>query len=147
MSSLNKVCLLGRLGRDPEVRTTQNGKEIANFSIATSEKWTAQDGQKTEKTEWHRIVCFNDGLTRVIKEYVKKGSQVYIEGQLQTRKWQDQQGQDKYSTEIVMKNFAATLILLGGKEKYAVSGYGQDIDQDKQIGGMSDEAMGDEIPF
>ena len=100
--SLNKVTLIGNLGKDPEIRSTQAGKEIASFSIATSESWTDKStGEKKEKTEWHNIAVFNEGLVRVVKQYVKKGSKLYIEGQLQTRKWQDKDGQDRYTTEIV----------------------------------------------
>ncbi len=113
--SLNKVCLLGNLGRDPEIRTMQNGKKVANFSIATSESWKDQSGQKQERTEWHRIVVFSEGLVGVIERYVKKGSKLYIEGSLQTRKWQDQQGQDRYSTEVTLQNFNSKLIMLDGR--------------------------------
>lgn len=111
--SLNKVTLIGNLGRDPEIRTTNDGKEIANFSIATSETWKDKmTGEKKDKTEWHRIVCFSEGLVRVIKNYVKKGTKLYIEGQLQTRKWVDNDNQEKYTTEVVLQNFNSTLILL-----------------------------------
>ena len=113
--SLNKVCLLGNLGRDPEIRTMQNGKKVANFSIATSERWRGNDGNQQERTEWHRIVVFSEGLVGVIERYVKKGSKLYIEGALQTRKWQDQQGQDRYSTEVTLQNFNSKLIMLDGR--------------------------------
>lgn len=114
--SLNKVVLIGNLGRDPEIRTTSDGKEIANFSIATSESWRDKvSGEKKEKTEWHRIVVFSEGLVKIIKNYVKKGSKIYIEGQLQTRKWNDDNNQEKYTTEIVLQGYNSTLILLDAK--------------------------------
>ena len=112
--SLNKVTLIGNLGRDPEIRTTNDGKEIANFSLATSESWKDKaTGEKKDKTEWHRIVCFNEGLVKIIKEYVKKGTKLYIEGQLQTRKWLDNANQEKYTTEVVLQGYNAHLVLLG----------------------------------
>ena len=112
--SLNKVTLIGNLGRDPEIRTTNDGKEIANFSLATSESWKDKaTGEKKDKTEWHRIVCFNEGLVKIIKEYVKKGTKLYIEGQLQTRKWLDNANQEKYTTEVVLQGYNANLVLLG----------------------------------
>lgn len=112
--SLNKVILIGNLGNDPEIRSTNDGRKIANFSLATGESWKDKvTGEKKEKTEWHRIVCFNEGLVKVIKEYVKKGTKLYIEGQLQTRKWLDNANQEKYTTEIVLQGYNANLILLG----------------------------------
>ncbi|CAN0584821.1 unnamed protein product, partial [Ectocarpus sp. 12 AP-2014] len=112
--SLNKVTLIGNLGRDPEIRTTNDGKEIANFSLATSENWKDKaTGEKKDKTEWHRIVCFNEGLVKIIKEYVKKGTKLYIEGQLQTRKWLDNVNQERYTTEVVLQGYNAHLVLLG----------------------------------
>ena len=112
--SLNKVILIGNLGNDPEIRSTNDGREIANFSLATGESWKDKvTGEKKEKTEWHRIVCFNEGLVKVIKEYVKKGTKLYIEGQLQTRKWLDSTNQEKYTTEVVLQGYNANLILLG----------------------------------
>jgi len=114
--SVNKVILVGNLGRDPEVRTFQNGGKVCNFSIATSENWKDKNtGERREKTEWHRIAVFNEGLVRVCEQYLRKGSKVYIEGQLQTRKWQDQSGQDKYSTEVVLQGFNGTLVMLDGR--------------------------------
>lgn len=114
--SLNKVQLIGNLGRDPEIRSTQDGKEIANLTIATSESWKDKvTGERKEKTEWHRIVIFNDGLVNVVKNYVKKGSKLYIEGALQTRKWTDQSGVEKYTTEIVLQGFGGTLVMLDNK--------------------------------
>lgn len=115
--SLNKVQLLGNLGQDPEIRTFPNGGRVANLSIATSETWKdKQTGEKKERTEWHRIAVFIDGLVGVIEQYVKKGSKVYVEGQLETRKWQDQSGADRYSTEIVLRPYSGQLILLGGNQ-------------------------------
>ena len=114
--SLNKVSLLGNVGKDPEIRTAQGGDKIANLSIATSETWKdKQTGEKKEKTEWHRVVVFNPGLVGVIESYVSKGSKVYLEGSLQTRKWTDQQGVEKYSTEVVLTKFNGTLVLCGDK--------------------------------
>lgn len=111
--SLNKVILIGNLGNDPEIRSTNDGREIANFSLATGESWKDKvTGEKREKTEWHRIVCFNEGLVKIIKKYVKKGNKIYIEGQLQTRKWLDNTNQEKYTTEIVLQGYNANLILL-----------------------------------
>ncbi|WP_341753485.1 MULTISPECIES: single-stranded DNA-binding protein [unclassified Candidatus Tisiphia] len=114
--SLNKAVLIGNLGRDPEIRHTADGKEIASFSIATSETWKDRaTGEKKEKTEWHRIVVFNEGLVSVVKNYAKKGTKVYLEGNLQTRKWVDNLGQEKYTTEIVLQNFNSQFILLDSK--------------------------------
>ena len=111
--SLNKVLLIGRLGNDPEVRSTQDGRTVVNFSIATSETWKDKNtNERKEKTEWHRVVVFNEGLSKIIQQYVKKGSRIYIEGQLQTRKWQDQSGQDKYTTEIVLQNYSGSMTIL-----------------------------------
>ena len=114
--SLNKVTLIGNLGADPEVRTMGNGKKVATFSLATTENWTDKStSERKESTEWHRIVVFNEVLLRVVEDYVKKGSKIYLEGNLQTRKWQDQSGQDRYTTEIVVQNFRGTLILLDSR--------------------------------
>jgi len=118
--SLNKVMLIGNLGNDPDIRSMNNGDKVANLSIATSESWKDKStGERKEKTEWHRVSCFNQGLIGVIEKYIKKGDKVFIEGALETRKWQDQSGQDKYSTEIVMKSFNGNLLMLGGKESQA----------------------------
>ncbi|BCH54445.1 single-stranded DNA-binding protein [Agrobacterium vitis] len=114
--SVNKVILIGNLGADPEIRRTQDGKPIANLRIATSESWRDRNsGERKEKTEWHSVVIFNEGLCKVAEQYLKKGATVYIEGQLQTRKWQDQNGNDRYSTEIVLQGFNSTLTMLGGR--------------------------------
>ena len=114
--SVNKVILVGNLGADPEIRRTQDGRPIANLRIATSESWRDKtSGEKREKTEWHRVVIFNEGLCKVAEQYLKKGAKVYIEGQLQTRKWQDQQGQERYSTEVVLQGFGSQLTMLDGR--------------------------------
>lgn len=116
MSSVNKVILLGNVGRDPEIRSTQNGTRIANLSIATSENWRDKgSGERKEKTEWHKVVVFNDRLVDVVEKYVRKGSQLYIEGSLQTRQWNDKDGATKYSTEIVLTKFKGEIVLLGSK--------------------------------
>lgn len=115
--SVNKVILVGNLGRDPEIRSMPNGDRIANLSIATSEQWRDKSsGERKEKTEWHRVVIFNDNIVKVVENYVKKGSTVYIEGALQTRKWTDKDGVEKYSTEIVVGKFKGELTMLGGRE-------------------------------
>lgn len=116
--SVNKVILVGNLGADPEVRSTQDGREIANLRIATSESWKDRNtGERKEKTEWHRVVIFSEPLVNVAKNYLRKGSKLYIEGQLQTRKWTDQSGQEKYSTEVVLQGYNATLTMLDGKRE------------------------------
>lgn len=112
--SLNKVMLIGNLGADPEVRSFQNGGKVCNLRIATSETWKDKEGQRQERTEWHTVAIFSEGLVRVCENYLKKGSKVFVEGQLQTRKWQDQNGQDRYSTEIVLRGFNGTLTMLDG---------------------------------
>ncbi|MBQ4822958.1 MULTISPECIES: single-stranded DNA-binding protein [unclassified Leisingera] len=122
--SLNKVMLIGNLGRDPEVRSFQNGGKVCNLRIATSENWKDRNtGERRERTEWHSVAIFSEGLVRVAEQYLRKGSKVYIEGQLQTRKWQDQSGQDRYSTEIVLQGFGSTLTMLDGRGE---GGGGQD---------------------
>jgi len=114
--SVNKVILVGNLGKDPEIRRTQDGRPIANLSIATSETWRDKaTGERKEKTEWHRVVIFNEGLCKVAEQYLKKGAKVYIEGALQTRKWTDQSGVEKYSTEVVLQGFNSTLTMLDGR--------------------------------
>ena len=114
--SINKVILIGNLGQDPEIRSFQSGDKVANFSIATSESWNDKaTGERKEKTEWHRISVYNQGLVKVIENYVKKGSKVYIEGQLETRKWQDQQGQDRYTTEIALRPYRGELTMLDSR--------------------------------
>ena len=151
--SLNKVLLIGRLGADPEIKQMVNGKSVARLSLATSQSWKDKNtGEKKEKTEWHRIVVFNEGLVNVVQQYLKKGAQVYIEGQLSTRKWKDEQsGQDKYSTEIIIQGYNSSHTMLGG------GGGGRGIQNDNSsetISKNSDEAsqieqndLDDEIPF
>ena len=114
--SVNKVILIGNLGKDPEIRRTQDGRPIANLRVATTETWRDKaSGERREKTEWHSVVIFNEGLCRVAEQYLKKGAKVYIEGQLQTRKWQGQDGQDRYSTEVVLQGFNSTLTMLDSR--------------------------------
>lgn len=145
--SLNKVTLIGNLGGDPEIRTTNDGKEIANFSLATSESWKDKaTGEKKEKTEWHRIVCFNEGLVKIIKEYVKKGTKLYIEGQLQTRKWLDNTNQEKYTTEVVLQGYNAHLVLLGSSNNNSMDQAGQSTTQGNSPAFNNDE-IDDEMPF
>lgn len=116
MASLNKVHLIGNLGRDPECRTFQNGGKVCNLNIATSETWKDKNtGERRERTEWHSVAIFQEGLVRVAEQYLRKGSKVYIEGKLQTRKWQDQSGQDRYSTEVVLQGYDGKLVMLDGK--------------------------------
>ena len=123
--SVNKVILVGNLGKDPEIRSFQNGGKVANFSIATSESWKDKNtGEKREKTDWHNVAIFNEGLVRVAEQYLRKGSKVYIEGQLQTRKWTDQSGTDKYTTEVVLQNYNGTLVMLDGRSDGGGSGGG-----------------------
>ena len=151
--SLNKVLLIGRLGADPEVKQMVNGKSVARLSLATSNTWKDKNtGEKKEKTEWHRVVIFNEGLVNVVQQYVKKGAHVYIEGQLVTRKWTDQQsGQEKYSTEVVLQKYRGELTLLGSRSENEISKYQQndEIDQSNQISMTENIAsdLDDEIPF
>ncbi len=123
--SVNKVILIGNVGADPEIRRTQDGRPIANLRIATSETWRDRNsGERREKTEWHTVVVFNEGLCKVVEQYVKKGAKLYIEGALQTRKWQDQTGNDRYSTEIVLQGFNSTLTMLDGRGEGGGAGSG-----------------------
>lgn len=115
MSSLNKVILIGNVGADPEIRSTQSGDKIASIRLATSERWKGKDGEKQERTEWHSVVVFNEGLVKVVEGYVRKGSKLYIEGQLQTRKWTDKDGADRYSTEVVLQRYRGEIVLLSEK--------------------------------
>lgn len=144
--SLNKVTLIGNLGNDPEIRSTNDVREIANFSLATSESWKDKaTGDKREKTEWHRIVCFNEGLVKIIKEYVKKGTKLYIEGQLQTRKWLDNANQEKYTTEVVLQGYNANLVLLGpGNNSMHQSGQSSALSNNPVF---KNDELDDEIPF
>ena len=151
--SVNKVTLVGNLGRDPEVRAMQNGDKIIQLSVATSDRWKDKStGEQRERTEWHRVVIFNDALGNIAEQYLKKGSTVYLEGQLQTRKWTDQQsGQEKYTTEVVLQRYRGELTLLGSRPENQISNDQQnaEIDQSNQIS-MSDDIasdLDDEIPF
>ena len=163
--SVNKVILVGNVGQDPEVRQFQNGGQVCSFSLATSENWKDKNtGERREKTEWHRISIFSEGLVRVVQSYVKKGSKLYIEGQLETRKWQDQNGVDKYTTEVVLRGFGSTLTMLdsrngegggqrGGYDQGGSSGYGNQGGNQggpRQMEGPAQsfsQDLDDEIPF
>ncbi|MCJ7995869.1 single-stranded DNA-binding protein [Rhizobium cremeum] len=141
--SVNKVILIGNLGADPEIRRTQDGRPIANLRIATSESWRDRNtGERKEKTEWHTVVIFNEGLCKVAEQYLRKGSTVYVEGQLQTRKWQDQSGQDRYSTEVVLQGFNSNLTMLGGRGE----GGGQGAARGGDFGGGYGDDYGSPAP-
>lgn len=145
--SLNKVILIGNLGRDPEIRNTSDGKEVANLSIATSDSWKDKaTGEKREKTEWHRVVIFSEGLVGVVKNYVKKGTKLYIEGQLQTRKWVDNEGKEKYSTEVILQGFNCSLIILDGRGQEA-TGMDQAASPTADKNNFENSELDDEIPF
>jgi single-strand DNA-binding protein len=159
--SVNKVILVGNLGKDPEIRRTQDGRPIANLSVATSESWRDKaTGERKEKTEWHRVVIFNEGLCKIAEQYLKKGAKVYLEGALQTRKWQDQSGQDRYSTEVVLQGFNSQLTMLdrvgGGGGEFGGESSGSDFGASGPgaprkpamagAGGKSGD-LDDEIPF
>ena len=155
--SVNKVILVGNLGRDPEVRSTQDGTRVANFTMATSENWRDKNtGERREKTEWHRVVIFSEGLAKIAEQYLKKGSKVYLEGALQTRKWQDKDGQDRYSTEVVLQGFNSALTMLdraGGaaSDNGDFGSPGPTASRERKpamagAGGKHDD-MDDEIPF
>ena len=146
--SLNKVLLIGRLGADPEIKQMVNGKSVARLSLATSQSWKDKNtGEKKEKTEWHRIVVFNEGLINVIQQYLKKGAQIYVEGQLSTRKWKDEQsGQDKYSTEVIIQGFNSSLTMLGGGNQNSLpSQNNKNITDDTSQ--VSQSELDDDIPF
>ncbi len=163
--SVNKVILVGNVGQDPEVRQFQNGGQVCSFSLATSENWKDKNtGERREKTEWHRISIFNEGLVRVVQSYVKKGSKLYIEGQLETRKWQDQNGVDKYTTEVVLRGYGGNLTMLDGRNDnqgggrsydqgsvaYGNQGQGQGGGGARQMDGPAQnfsQDFDDEIPF
>jgi len=154
--SVNKVILVGNLGADPDIKRTQDGRPIANLSIATSDSWRDKNtGERREKTEWHRVVVFNEGLCKVIENYVKKGSKVYIEGALQTRKWQDNEGKDRWSTEVVLQGFNGNLTMLDGRSDNQGGGYMSDQSGGAPSGGggfgsgapSSGGGIDDEIPF
>lgn len=154
--SVNKVILVGNLGADPDVRYTQDNRPIVNLSVATSENWRDKNtGERRERTEWHRVVIFSEGLAKIAQQYLKKGSKVYLEGQLQTRKWQDQESKDRYSTEVVLQGFNSTLTMLDGRQGGADQAYGGGA---PASGGMADGPapsgqsfnnpdLDDEIPF
>lgn len=152
---LNKVLLIGNLGQDPDIRQTSDGREIANFSIATTERWKDKNtGEKRKKTEWHRIVVFSQGLVGIVKNYVKKGTRLYIEGQLQTRKWTDNNGVEKYTTEIVLQNYNSNLQILSSVDVDGTSS-GGDYQQNQNMNNNPvssapnpvDDIIDDEIPF
>ncbi len=159
--SVNKVILIGNLGKDPEVRTMNNGGEVVSFSLATSENWNDKSsGERREKTEWHNIVVFNENLGRIAKQYLRKGSSVYVEGQLQTRKWTDQNGNDRYTTEVVLQRFRGELTLLGGREgggsgggssnwgeDRGASSFGGGASRSPSGGGAFDNDLDDDVPF
>lgn len=149
--SLNKVQLIGNVGKDPEIRTTQQGKKIANLTIATSESWNdRQSGERKERVEWHRVSIMSDALAGVVERYVKKGSKLYVSGQLQTRKWTDQSGQEKWTTEIILNGFGSELIMLDGKRSGDDGGYSDHARQEPKPPApkppIDDDAF-DEIPF
>ena len=162
--SVNKVILIGNLGADPEIRHTQDGRPIVNLRVATSDNWRDKaTGERREKTEWHRVVIFNEGLARICEQYLKKGSKVYLEGALQTRKWEDKSGQERYSTEVVLQGFNSTLTMLDGRrdgEGGSGGGGGGDFGRSKPLassggsgegggagGGGFNKELDDEIPF
>ena len=151
--SVNKVILVGNLGKDPEIRSFQNGGRVASFSIATSENWKDKaTGERKEKTEWHRISVLNEKLVEVVEKYVKKGSKLYIEGQLETRKWTDKDGHEKYSTEVVLRPFRGELTMLDGKSSGGGASFSSSNDDTPAFGpsagaGSSVAELNDEIPF
>ena len=156
--SVNKVILVGNLGADPDIRSMQDGKQVCNLSVATSESWKDKNsGERRDKTEWHRVVIFNEGLCRIASQFLKKGSKVYLEGQLQTRKWTDQSGQDKYTTEVVLQGFNGSLTMLDNRGEGASQGGGYDQGAPSYGGGGQESAaapaetfdkdLDDEIPF
>lgn len=155
--SMNRVTLVGNVGKDPETRSFQNGGEVVNLSIATSETWKDKaTGERKEKTEWHNVAVFQDGLTTIAKQYIRKGSKVLVEGKLQTRKWQDQSGADRYSTEVVLQGFDAKILLLDGRDSGTGSARGEDrtYGQDRRtpqqamgkMRGVTDD-LDDDMPF
>jgi single-strand DNA-binding protein len=146
--TLNKVILIGRLGADPEIKQMVNGKSVARLSLATNQNWKDKNtGEKKEKTEWHRIVVFNEGLVNVVQQYLKKGAQIYVEGQLNTRKWKDEQsGQDKYSTEVVIQGYNSSLVMLGGGNQNSIPSQDskKKFDDSSQV---TQNELDDDIPF
>jgi single-strand DNA-binding protein len=140
MAGLNKVQLIGRLGADPEARTLNNGGEVVNLRLATSEAWKDRDGNKQERTEWHQVVIFNEHIARTAKSYLRKGSQCFVEGALQTRKWTDQAGNDRYSTEIVLQKFRGELVLLDSREGGNATGQ-------RAEPAPTEQPVDDDVPF
>ena len=156
VGSVNKTILLGNLGRDPEIRSMQSGSKMASFSIATSKRWKDRNTQEQkEKTSWHNIVVFGDGLVDIVEKYVKKGSKIYVEGELQTRKWQDKDGNDRYTTEVILQGYNCNLTLLDSRNSNSqVSDNSQEMDQSKSIEGNSfgnqssdSDDLDEDIPF
>tara|TARA_Y100000590_G_C15553140_1_gene951719 strand:+ start:371 stop:832 length:462 start_codon:yes stop_codon:yes gene_type:complete len=150
--SVNKVILLGNIGKDPDIKSTQNGSKLASFSIATSKRWKDKQTQEyKDKTEWHKVVVFGEGLVDIIDKYVKKGSKVYIEGELQTRKWQDQSGNDRYTTEVILQGFNSTLTLLDnkGNSSSLSEKQGENIIENEASSSQNekDSSIDDDIPF
>ena len=140
--SVNKVILVGNLGKDPEARSMNNGGEVVSFTLETSETWNDRDGNRQEKTEWHNVVIFNENLGRVAKNYLRKGQKAYLEGQLQTRKWTDQNGNDRYTTEVVLQRFRGELVLLSGREGGAGGAMGGGQGGGSQFGGGASASSG-----
>ena len=148
MSSLNQVQLIGNLGADPEIKTMQNGNKLANLRVATAESWKDKNtGERKEKTEWHRVVIFSEGLAGIAEKYLKKGSKVFLQGKLQTRKWQDQSGQDKYSTEVVLQGFDAKLTMLDGAKGNGAVRQEEDFGSPAGSQAAKRQEMDDAIPF
>lgn len=149
MASLNKCSFIGNLGKDPEIRSTQDGREIANISLGVSESWKDKNsGERKEKTEWVRIAIFNQNLVNVAKNYLKKGSKIYVEGQMQTRKWTDQSGIEKYTTEIVLQNFGGTIVMLDGKKQESAPAQPEAYDRPAPMKKATiEEDLNDDIPF
>ena len=149
--SLNKVFLIGRLGNDPDIKSTQNGKSVAILSLATSESWKDKNtGEKKEKTEWHRVVIFNEGLVNVVQKYLKKGAQVYVEGQISTTKYTDNNGQEKYSTQVILQGYNSTLTMLGSSNsagKIDDNSMNQDSSSLPSDSNISSNELDDEVPF
>ena len=162
MAGVNKVILVGNLGADPEARSLNNGGEVVNLRVATSEQWKDRDGNRQERTEWHQVVIFNENLGRVAKSYLRKGSKVYLEGQLETRKWQDQSGNDRYSTDVVLRQYNSAMVLLDSRGEGGGGGGGRSGGYDDDFGSPSggsqrtqsrpqpaafDTDLDDDVPF
>ncbi len=156
MAGVNKVILVGNLGADPEARSLNNGGEVVNMRVATSEQWKDRDGNRQERTEWHNVVIFNENLGRVAKSYLRKGSKVYLEGQIQTRKWTDQSGNDRYTTEVVLQRFRGELVLLDSREGGSRGAFNEDFEdfggaparpQQRPQPATFDTDLDDDVPF